>query len=143
MVVGNLYPFVQTVTRENTPTLAEALEEIDIGGPAMIRAAAKNHPWVIPVIDPADYAGIIEALRAGGVDAAHRRRLAAKAFQHVAHYDTNIAEYLREEADIFPAQLTVAMTRREELRYGENPHQRGAFYTLDSVKTPEIGRAHV
>lgn len=140
MVVGNLYPFVQTVTRENAPTLAEALEEIDIGGPAMIRAAAKNHPWVIPVIDPADYAGIVEALRADGLDAAHRRRLAAKAFQHVAHYDTAIAEYLRDEDDSFPAQLTVGLTRLgDPMRYGENPHQRGAFYRLDSVRVPVEG----
>ncbi|MFA7297187.1 MAG: bifunctional phosphoribosylaminoimidazolecarboxamide formyltransferase/IMP cyclohydrolase [Dehalococcoidia bacterium] len=139
MVVGNLYPFVQTVTRENAPTLAEALEEIDIGGPAMIRAAAKNHPWVIPVIDPTDYAGIIEALRAGGLDAAHRRRLAAKAFQHVAHYDTAIAEYLRED-EPFPEQLTVGLTRvGEVLRYGENPHQRSAFYRTDSVRVPVEG----
>ena len=143
LVAGNLYPFVETVTK-GTPTLAEALEQIDIGGPAMIRAAAKNHPWVLPIIDPADYDAVIEALRAaqgdpGGIDAATRRRLAAKAFQHVAHYDTQIAEYLREPGDLFPQQLTVAMTRREELRYGENPHQRGAFYTLDSVRTPVEG----
>ncbi len=143
LVAGNLYPFVDTVTK-GTPTLPEALEQIDIGGPAMIRATAKNHPWVLPIIDPDDYTGIIEALRAAGgdpagVDASTRRRLAAKAFQHTAHYDTAIAEYLREPVDIFPAQLTVAMTRREELRYGENPHQRGAFYTLDSVRTPVAG----
>jgi phosphoribosylaminoimidazolecarboxamide formyltransferase/IMP cyclohydrolase len=140
MIVGNLYPFVATVTRPNPPSLAEALEEIDIGGPTMIRAAAKNHPWVIPVIDPADYDGIIEALRGGGLDAAHRRRLAAKAFQHVAHYDTAIAEYLRDEDDTFPEQLTVGLTRLgEAMRYGENPHQRGAFYRLDSVRVPAEG----
>ncbi|MSQ31357.1 MAG: bifunctional phosphoribosylaminoimidazolecarboxamide formyltransferase/IMP cyclohydrolase [Dehalococcoidia bacterium] len=143
LVAGNLYPFFETVTTGN-PTLAEALEQIDIGGPAMIRSAAKNHPWVLPIIDPTDYDAVIEALRAaqgdpGGVDAAVRRRLAAKAFQHVAHYDTAIAEYLREPGELFPQQLTVAMTRREELRYGENPHQRGAFYTLDSVRTPVEG----
>ncbi|MFA7249944.1 MAG: bifunctional phosphoribosylaminoimidazolecarboxamide formyltransferase/IMP cyclohydrolase, partial [Dehalococcoidia bacterium] len=142
LVAGNLYPFVETVTKG--ATLPEALEQIDIGGPAMIRAAAKNHPWVLPIIDPADYDGVIAALRAAngdpaGVDASERRRLAAKAFQHVAHYDTNIAEYLRQPEDLFPQQLTVAMTRREELRYGENPHQRGAFYTLDSVRTPVEG----
>lgn len=140
MVVGNLYPFVQTVTRTNTPTLAEALEEIDIGGPAMIRAAAKNHPWVIPVIDPMDYPAIIEALRGGDLDAAFRKRLAAKAFQHVAHYDTAIAEYLRGDEDVFPEQLTVGLTRiGETMRYGENPHQRGAMYRLDSVRTPVEG----
>ncbi|MEX2445851.1 MAG: bifunctional phosphoribosylaminoimidazolecarboxamide formyltransferase/IMP cyclohydrolase, partial [Dehalococcoidia bacterium] len=143
LVAGNLYPFVETVTGGD-PSLAEALEQIDIGGPAMIRAAAKNHPWVLPVIDPADYAAVLEALRAAagdpaGVDAATRKRLAAKAFQHVAHYDTQVAEYLREDEEPFPQQLTVGMTRRDVLRYGENPHQRGAFYTLDSVRTPVEG----
>ncbi|MEX2375407.1 MAG: bifunctional phosphoribosylaminoimidazolecarboxamide formyltransferase/IMP cyclohydrolase, partial [Dehalococcoidia bacterium] len=143
LVAGNLYPFIETVTK-GTPTLSDALEEIDIGGPTMIRAAAKNHSHVLPVIDPADYDSILEALRTAdgdpsGVDAEARRRLAAKAFQHVAHYDTAIAEYLRDEDEIFPAQLTVGMTRREVLRYGENPHQQGAFYTLDSVRQPIEG----
>jgi phosphoribosylaminoimidazolecarboxamide formyltransferase/IMP cyclohydrolase len=140
MIVSNLYPFVETVTRANAPTLAEALEEIDIGGPSMIRSAAKNHPWVIPVVDPADYATVLAALRAGGPDAGQRRALAAKAFQHVAHYDTAIAEYLRGEDDTFPEHLTFGMTRvGETLRYGENPHQRGAFYRFDSVRTPVEG----
>ena len=143
LVAGNLYPFVETVTKGN-PTLAEAIEQIDIGGPAMIRAAAKNHQWVLPIIDPADYAGVLEALRAAkgdpsGVDAATRKRLAAKAFQHVAHYDTAVAEYLRGDDETFPDELTLEMTRRYELRYGENPHQKGAFYTLDSVRTPVEG----
>jgi len=138
LVAGNLYPFVETVTGGEV-TLAEALEQIDIGGPTMIRAAAKNHPWVLPVIDPADYDSVLEGLRGGDIDAAERRRLAAKAFQHVAHYDTMIAEYLRDDKDPFPAALTVGMTRLEELRYGENPHQQGAFYRLDSVRTPAEG----
>jgi phosphoribosylaminoimidazolecarboxamide formyltransferase/IMP cyclohydrolase len=146
LVAGNLYPFIDTVTK-GTPSLGDALEEIDIGGPTMIRASAKNHPWVLPIIDPADYAGVLAMLRAAGgdpsgVDALTRRRLAAKAFQHVAHYDTAIAEYLRDpEApeEVFPEQLTAGMTRREVLRYGENPHQRGAFYTYDSVRTPVEG----
>lgn len=147
LVAGNLYPFIDTVTK-GTASLADALEEIDIGGPTMIRASAKNHPWVLPVIDPADYDTILEALRAAGgdpsgVDAEARRRLAAKAFQHVAHYDTAIAEYLRGDpadgGEAFPAQITFAGTRREVLRYGENPHQQGAFYTYDSVRTPVEG----
>ena len=142
LVAGNLYPFVETVTKG--ATFLEAIEQIDIGGPAMIRAASKNHMSVLPLIDPADYEEVLTALRASkgdpsGVDAATRQRLAAKAFQHVAHYDTQIAEYLRTPDDLFPAQLTVAMTHRQELRYGENPHQRGAFYTLDSVRTPVEG----
>ena len=140
MVVGNLYPFVQTVTRDDPPTLAEAIEEIDIGGPAMIRAAAKNHLWVIPVIDPADYELVLAALRADGLGAVERRVLAAKAFQHVAHYDTAVAEYLRGDSDLFPAQLTVGLTRRDaHLRHGESPHQRGALYSFDSVRTRADG----
>ena len=122
LVAGNLYPFIDTVSGTDV-SLAEALEEIDIGGPTMIRAAAKNHPWVIPIVDPSDYAMIIEALRAGGLDAGQRRALAAKAFAHVSHYDAAIAEYLRGEDDLLPEQLTLAMTRVEVMRYGENPHQ--------------------
>ena len=138
LLAGNLYPFVETVTGGEV-SAAEALEQIDIGGPTLIRAAAKNHPWVVPLVDPADYAAALEALRDGGPDAAARRALAAKAFAHVAHYDTMVAEYLRGEDELFPAELTVGMTLREELRYGENPHQRGAFYRLDSVRTPAEG----
>ena len=138
LVAGNLYPFTQTVSGGGV-SLGEALEEIDIGGPTMIRAAAKNHPWVLPLIDPDDYAAVLEALRAGGVDAGRRRELAAKAFAHVAHYDAAIAEYLRGEQDLLPEQLTVGLSRVDELRYGENPHQRGAFYTLDSVRSPVEG----
>ncbi|MBX7111442.1 MAG: bifunctional phosphoribosylaminoimidazolecarboxamide formyltransferase/IMP cyclohydrolase [Dehalococcoidia bacterium] len=139
MVVGNLYPFVATVARPGV-TLPEALEEIDIGGPTMIRAAAKNHPWVIPVVDPADYDAVLEALRSSGPDEAARRALAAKAFQHVAHYDTAIAEYLRGDTNPFPDQLTVGLSRiGDQLRYGENPHQRAALYRVDSVRTPAEG----
>ncbi|MSP22662.1 MAG: bifunctional phosphoribosylaminoimidazolecarboxamide formyltransferase/IMP cyclohydrolase [Dehalococcoidia bacterium] len=134
LFAGNLYPFVETVTRDGA-TFAEALENIDIGGPAMIRSAAKNHPSVIPLVDPSDYPVVLEALRGGGLDAGARRALAARAFQHVARYDTLVAEYLRGEDAPLPPELTLAMTRREELRYGENPHQRGAFYRLDSVTT--------
>ena len=143
LVAGSLYPFVETVTRDaglgGEVSLAEALEQIDIGGPTMIRAAAKNHPWVIPLVDPADYDAVLDALRSGGPDAEARRALAAKAFAHVAHYDAMVAEYLRGDADPLPQQLTVGMTRREQLRYGENPHQRGAFYGLDSVRVPSEG----
>lgn len=145
LVAGNLYPFVETVTGDGV-TLAEALEQIDIGGPTMIRAAAKSHPWVIPLVSPEDYARVLEALRKGGTEALDRvarRALAAKAFAHVSHYDAMVAEYLRGEEGEgglpFPEQLTVGMTRIEQLRYGENPHQRGAFYRLDSVRTPVEG----
>ena len=142
MVAGNLYPFVETVV--GNPSFADAIEQIDIGGPAMIRAASKNHQWVLPIIDPADYASILDALKATGgdpkgIDAAYRRRLAAKAFQHVAHYDTAVAEYLRTPDEAFPPQLTVGMTRVQEMRYGENQNQQSAFYTFDSVRTPVEG----
>ncbi|MDA0352421.1 MAG: bifunctional phosphoribosylaminoimidazolecarboxamide formyltransferase/IMP cyclohydrolase PurH [Chloroflexi bacterium] len=142
LVAGNLYPFIETVTGR-TVDLAEALEQIDIGGPTMIRAAAKNHPWVLPVVSPDDYPTVLEALRAAGgpegVPLDLRRRLAAKAFQHVAHYDTAVAEYLREDDDPFPAQFTTAATLIQQNRYGENPHQRGAFYRADSVHAPAEG----
>ena len=144
LVASNLYPFVETVTAGEGVSLAEALEQIDIGGPTMIRAAAKNHPHVIPVVDPRDYAEVLAALRAAGgdpagVDASLRSRLAAGAFAHTAHYDASIAEYLRPADGPFPERITVPFTLVEELRYGENPHQRGAFYRLDSVRLPPEG----
>ena len=138
LVAGNLYPFRDTVARPGTG-LEQALENIDIGGPTMIRAAAKNFPHVIVVVDPADYAWVSERMAAGGPSQEERKALSAKAFQHVAHYDTMVAEYLRHDDDLLPQQLTAGMTRVQELRYGENPHQRGAFYTLDSVRTPVAG----
>ena len=105
----------------------------------MLRAAAKNHGAVIPLVDPADYASVLAALQAGGLGEQARRELAAKTFALTARYDTMVADYLRGDATALPEQLTLAMTRREELRYGENPHQRGAFYTLDSVHSPVEG----
>jgi phosphoribosylaminoimidazolecarboxamide formyltransferase/IMP cyclohydrolase len=128
MVVVNLYPFVQTVSREGV-SLDEALENIDIGGPTMIRAAAKNFPSVIVVVDPADYSSVLENLRQGNLEPAERKRLAQKAFQHVALYDTAISQYLRQDMEGFPEVLTVALEKRYGLRYGENPHQPAAFYT--------------
>ncbi|MFC1965474.1 bifunctional phosphoribosylaminoimidazolecarboxamide formyltransferase/IMP cyclohydrolase [Chloroflexota bacterium] len=127
MVVVNLYPFVQTVAKSGV-TLDEALENIDIGGPTMIRAAAKNFPSVIVVVDPADYKPILEKLKAGKVELEERKRLAQKAFQHVATYDTAISQYLRRGLDRLPDDMTVALKRRYSLRYGENPHQQAAFY---------------
>jgi len=132
LIAVNLYPFVQTVSREGV-TLDEALENIDIGGPTMIRAAAKNFPGVIVLVDPADYQPVLEKLKAGGVDLAERKRLAQKAFQHVALYDTAIAQYLRQDVEGFPEEMTVALKKRYGLRYGENPHQAAAFYGEQSV----------
>jgi phosphoribosylaminoimidazolecarboxamide formyltransferase/IMP cyclohydrolase len=132
LVAVNLYPFVQTVSKEGV-TLDEALENIDIGGPTMVRAAAKNFPDVIIVVDPADYQAVLEKLRAGGIDLAERKRLAQKAFQHVASYDTAISQYLRQDVEDFPDEMTIALKKRYGLRYGENPHQKAAFYAELSV----------
>ncbi|HEY78298.1 MAG TPA: bifunctional phosphoribosylaminoimidazolecarboxamide formyltransferase/IMP cyclohydrolase, partial [Dehalococcoidia bacterium] len=132
LVAVNLYPFVQTVSKDGV-TLQEALENIDIGGPTMIRASAKNFPGVIVVVDPADYQTVLDKLEKGGLDMAERKRLAQKAFQHVAIYDTAIAQYLRQDAEGFPEEMTVALKKRQSLRYGENPHQPAAFYAELSV----------
>lgn len=134
LVVSNLYPFVQTVA--GGADLAAALAKIDIGGPTMIRAAAKNFPSVLVVVSPDDYAPLLDSLRAGDVSQAERRRLAQKAFQHVAAYDTAIATYLRGEDDRFPETLTLAFQKRQSLRYGENPHQQAAFYVEQNPKQP-------
>jgi len=132
LVAINLYPFVQTVSKEGV-SLDEALENIDIGGPTMIRAAAKNFPSVIVVVDPADYPLVLERLKQGGIEPAERKRLAQKAFQHVASYDTAISQYLRQDVADFPEEMTVALKKRYGLRYGENPHQPAAFYAEASV----------
>ncbi len=132
LVAVNLYPFVQTVSKENV-TLDEALENIDIGGPTMIRAAAKNFPSVIVVVDPTDYPAVLEKLKQGKVDLDERKHLAQKAFQHVAVYDTAISQYLRRDMEGFPQEVTVALKKRYGLRYGENPHQQAAFYAEPAV----------
>ena len=134
LVAVNLYPFVQTVTKQGV-TLDEALENIDIGGPTMIRAAAKNFPSVIVVVDPVDYKLVVEKLRQGDMALDERKRLAQKAFQHVAAYDTAISQYLRQDMEGFPEEMTVALKKRYELRYGENPHQMAAFYAEQVVGT--------
>ena len=132
LVAVNLYPFVQTVAKEGV-TLDEALENIDIGGPTMIRAAAKNFPSVIVVVDPTDYQPVLERLRQGNLPLVERKRLAQKAFQHVAMYDTAISQYLRQDMEGFPEEMTVALKKRYGLRYGENPHQMAAFYAEQLV----------
>jgi len=140
LLVVNLYPFEQTVARPDV-AFDDAIENIDIGGPAMVRAAAKNHAHVAVVVDPEDYAAVREALTAGGLDAALRRRLATKAFAHTARYDAAVAAYLSslDEAgarDPFPAVLGLQFHKQQAMRYGENPHQRAAFYT---ERAPEPG----
>jgi phosphoribosylaminoimidazolecarboxamide formyltransferase/IMP cyclohydrolase len=126
MVVVNLYPFVETVAKAGV-TLEDALENIDIGGPTMIRAAAKNFPAVLVVVDPADYSSVIDALKCGKFDLSLRKKLAQKAFQHVALYDTAISQYLLE-GEQFPDDLTIALQKVSGLRYGENPHQHASLY---------------
>ncbi len=133
LVVCNLYPFQATVARPGVKR-AEAIEKIDIGGPSMIRSAAKNHAHVGVVCDPADYPEIVAELREkGGLRAGTRRRLALKAFQHTAGYDAAISQWLAENdpdeaPDIFPDSLLISLEKADELRYGENPHQRAALY---------------
>ena len=136
MVVVNLYPFVQTVSREGV-ILDEALENIDIGGPTMLRASAKNFPGVIVIVDPADYDVVLEKLKSGDVSLDERKRLAQKAFQHVAIYDTAISQYLRQGMNGFPEDMTIALKKRYDLRYGENPHQPAAFYAEQIVATKQ------
>jgi phosphoribosylaminoimidazolecarboxamide formyltransferase / IMP cyclohydrolase len=138
MVVINLYPFVETVTKAEV-SLDEALENIDIGGPSMIRSAAKNFPSVLVVVDPGDYDAILQKLRQGNIDSEYRKRLAQKAFQHVALYDTAIAQYLNEET--FPEEMTIALKKARSLRYGENPHQQAAFYIEQNVRQRPDGLA--
>ncbi|OGT22154.1 MAG: bifunctional phosphoribosylaminoimidazolecarboxamide formyltransferase/IMP cyclohydrolase [Gammaproteobacteria bacterium RBG_16_57_12] len=135
LVVVNLYPFEQTVARPDC-ALALAIENIDIGGPTMVRAAAKNHRDVAIVVDPADYHPLLTELDAnqGEVSAARRYALAAKAFEHTARYDGAIANYLgtfsvgADERLTFPRTFNVQFAKAQDLRYGENPHQRAAFY---------------
>ena len=127
MVVVNLYPFVETVSREGVD-LTEALENIDIGGPTLVRASAKNFPHVVVVVDPKDYEETTRRLEDRTLDEGFRKDLARKAFRHVALYDTAIADYLSDEAGEFPEELTIGMVKAQGLRYGENPHQKGAFY---------------
>ncbi len=130
LVAVNLYPFRETVAKPDV-TLDEALENIDIGGPTMIRAAAKNYPDVVVVVDPSDYESVLEELQAGGVSQERRQALAQKAFQHVAAYDTAIAQYLLQGRDEFADVTTISLRKVHDLRYGENPHQRAAFYVDD------------
>src|SRR5690606_27135980 len=150
LVVVNLYPFEATIARPGC-AYEEAIENIDIGGPAMVRAAAKNHERVAIVVDPSDYSRILAELEANqGIGEQTRRRLAAKAYAHTASYDAAVASYLaratEEAADPsaptgYPESLTINVRKRLDLRYGENPHQTGAFYTLPQATGASIGAA--
>ncbi len=130
LVCVNLYPFAQTVAAG--AGFEDALEQIDIGGPAMVRAAAKNHEHVVVVVRPERYSEVLQALQDGGLNLESRRRLAAEAYAHTSAYDSQVASWLRgqlgEAGGEFPTELTVAGQIAQNLRYGENPHQRAAFY---------------
>jgi phosphoribosylaminoimidazolecarboxamide formyltransferase / IMP cyclohydrolase len=129
LVVGNLYPFTETVASGASPD--ECIEQIDIGGPSMVRAAAKNHPSVAVVVDPARYPDVLEAAASGGFTVDQRRRLAADAFAHTAAYDVAVASWFAQgtaDESQWPAFVGFALERRDVLRYGENPHQRAALY---------------
>ena len=148
LLVVNLYPFAETVARPNCG-YAEAIEHIDIGGPAMLRAAAKNHDSVSVVVDPADYAPLLEELQAhaGQTTLTLRSRLAAKVFAHTARYDTMVASYLAErhpvETERFPTTLPLVFDKVQELRYGENPHQNAAFYRTPAPRGASVATATV
>ncbi|HEX5992411.1 MAG TPA: bifunctional phosphoribosylaminoimidazolecarboxamide formyltransferase/IMP cyclohydrolase [Thermomicrobiales bacterium] len=137
VVAANLYPFAETVARQDV-ALADALEQIDIGGPAMIRAAAKNFPGVVVLTDPADYPSALDDLRGGSLSDARRRALAAKAFAHTAAYDAVVAEYLRDPRE-WPQEVAFAGRLARTLRYGENPQQRAAAYRRLRAGEPERG----
>ncbi len=135
LVVVNLYPFEATIARKDV-SFEEAVEQIDIGGPSLIRAGSKNHAFITVATDPSQYAGILEQVTAEGATTLElRRHLARAAFAHTGHYDQAIADYLTGQVglELFPDRRHVALRRKEILRYGENPHQHAALYAqLDS-----------
>lgn len=142
LVVVNLYPFKETIAKPNVP-FAEAIENIDIGGPTMLRSAAKNHPFVTVVVDAADYETVAaEIEQQQDTTLETRRRLAAKVFRHTAAYDALISRYLSEQVgELLPETYTVTYEKVQDLRYGENPHQRAAFYREPLAETSSIAGA--
>lgn len=134
LVIVNLYPFIETVSKEET-TLETAIENIDIGGPSMVRSAAKNNLYVGVVVEPTDYQNVITEMKdnEGALSLETRRELAAKAFSHTANYDSAISNYLNQQADKKPKYLFGRYELKQELRYGENPHQSAAFYANTST----------
>jgi phosphoribosylaminoimidazolecarboxamide formyltransferase / IMP cyclohydrolase len=134
MVVVNLYPFAETISREGV-TREEAIEQIDIGGPAMIRSAAKNSSDVAVVVDPAQYPQLIEELHqnAGSLSIPFLQRLASEAFRRTAQYDALVSSYLAGDSEEFPPVLSASFSKVTDLRYGENPHQRAALYKTSST----------
>src|SRR5512137_2176739 len=144
LVVVNLYPFAATIAQPGC-TFEDAVENIDIGGPAMVRASAKNHDRVAIVVDPLDYGTVLAEMdrNEGGVAGETRLRLATKAFSHTAQYDAMVAAYLdkaaRPSVGEFPELLSMQYRKRLDLRYGENPHQQAAFYVASDAQGASIG----
>ncbi len=142
-VVVNLYPFRQTISKPGVE-LAEAIENIDIGGPSMIRAAAKNYQYVTVVTNPGKYQEVLQRLQDGAVDEAYRLQLSAEAFRHTAEYDTFITTYLQKQTGIkedFPDNFLLLAEKRQELRYGENAQQRAALYSRFGDDEQGVGQA--
>lgn len=145
LVIVNLYPFVQTVMKPQV-TWADAIENIDIGGPSMVRSAAKNHAFVTVVVDPDDYPALINAIEEQGEpDLAERKRFALKAYRHTAAYDSAIAEWMGEQLGEgvlrFPKEVSFAGVLQQSLRYGENPHQQAAVYKQPLYRGVSLLRA--
>jgi phosphoribosylaminoimidazolecarboxamide formyltransferase/IMP cyclohydrolase len=145
LVAVNLYPFRETVARPET-TFEQAIEQIDIGGPSMLRSAAKNHQAVFVVVDPDDYPAVIAALKEGGptpgASPGLRKRLAMKVFAHTAAYDAAILNYLTRGAPDLPPSLALVLEQQQPLRYGENPHQRAALYASDEPGIRDLRQLH-
>jgi len=148
IVVCNLYPFEKTVAQP-TVTFDEAIEQIDVGGPSMVRAAAKNHAYVAVVTDPEQYTAVLEKLQSNQMTPEFRRELALAAFQRTAQYDRAITDYLgtqsagNDEDRPFPPSLTINVSRADVLRYGENPHQKAAFYVEPDAHASTLAKAEV
>ena len=149
IVVVNLYPFLDTISKPNV-TLDDALENIDIGGPTLLRAGAKNFPFVTVVVDPADYGWVADRILNSGPSTEERRHLAHKAFRHVSVYDAAVAQYLYQErdgapsgttAEALPEELSLTYRRLQELRYGENPHQGATLYVPSSGTSGGLANA--
>ncbi|HEV8123758.1 MAG TPA: bifunctional phosphoribosylaminoimidazolecarboxamide formyltransferase/IMP cyclohydrolase [Gemmatimonadales bacterium] len=133
LVAVNLYPFQATIAKPDV-TFEDAIENIDIGGPSMLRSAAKNHTHVLVIVDPADYTTVLDLLRQGEVSPAFRRQLAAKVFTHAADYDGAIASFLSPREEGLPSHLNVSLKRAQVLRYGENPGQRAGLYVTEEPR---------
>jgi len=141
LVAVNLYPFKETISKPNV-IFGDAVENIDIGGPSMIRAAAKNYQDVIVLVDSADYSPILAELKKGRVSLDTKKRLMFKAFSHTASYDALISNYLAKQiGEEFPEQLTLTFDNKQNMRYGENPHQKAAFYSSGLVQKTSVATA--